>query len=89
MGHKNTTAKSNKSQKYGAALSEQTAFIRGNSRNSRTKNHGLGSQKYNRKDTIIGNLKFLAQPDKLKQGGTNEIQENYVGRKRGNFSAAL
>jgi hypothetical protein len=38
---------------------------------------------------IKGILKFLVQPDKLKQGCTNEIQENHVGRKRGNFSAAL
>jgi hypothetical protein len=41
------------------------------------------------KSFCIGNLKFLVQSDKLKQGCTNEIQENYVGRKRGNFSAAL
>jgi hypothetical protein len=38
---------------------------------------------------MTGNLKFLVQPDKLKQGGTNEIQENYDGRKRGDFPAAL
>jgi hypothetical protein len=38
---------------------------------------------------IRGNLKFLVQPDRLKQGCTNEIQENYDGRKRRDFSAAL
>jgi hypothetical protein len=45
LNHKDTTAKSKKSQKYGAALTERAAFIRGNSRNSRTKttvmDHGL------------------------------------------------
>jgi hypothetical protein len=36
-----------------------------------------------------GILKFLVQPDKLKQGGTNEIRENYVRRKGRDFPFAL
>jgi flavodoxin len=36
-----------------------------------------------------GILKFLVQPNKVKQGGTNGIQENYVKRKRRDFSLAL
>jgi hypothetical protein len=42
-----------------------------------------------RKFYLLGILKFLVQPNKVKQGGTNGIQENYVKRKRRDFSPAL
>jgi O-methyltransferase len=36
-----------------------------------------------------GILKFLVQPDRLKQGGTDELSENYVRGQGGNFPSAL
>jgi hypothetical protein len=38
---------------------------------------------------LIGILKFLVQPDRIKQGGTNGVSKNYNGRAGGNISPAL
>jgi hypothetical protein len=38
---------------------------------------------------IKGILKFLVQPDRIKQGGTNGLSKNYHGRAGGNISPAL
>jgi hypothetical protein len=39
-------------------------------------------------EKFIDIMKFLVQPDKVKQGSTNEIRENYVKRKRRYVSLA-
>jgi hypothetical protein len=36
-----------------------------------------------------GILKFLVQPDRINQGGTNGVSKNYNGRAGGNISPAL
>jgi hypothetical protein len=38
---------------------------------------------------LHGILKFLVQPDRIKQGGTNGVSKNYNGRAGGNISPAL
>jgi hypothetical protein len=41
------------------------------------------------KNINSGILKFLVQPDRIKQGGTNGVSKNYHGRAGGNISPAL
>jgi hypothetical protein len=46
-------------------------------------------EEFNKISFMIGILKFLVQPDRIKQGGTNGVSKNYHGRAGGNISPAL